>query len=56
MNKIKLSKSEIKNRVQYWYSKWCNSCMHDERQIYWNLYKGYQDLYDYFDKSSMFEE
>ena len=56
MDERKLSKSEVKNRIQYWYSKWCNSCMRDERQIYWALYKSHQDLYDYWEKYSMFLE
>ena len=44
------NESLVKNEIQFWYSKWCNSCMKDEREIYWSLYKGYQDLYDYYKK------
>ena len=44
------NKSLVKNEIQFWYSKWCNSCMRDEREIYWSLYKAYQDLYDYYKK------
>lgn len=45
----KLKKEEIKNRIQYWYSKYCNSIMRDERKIYFNLYKSYVDLNDYYE-------
>ena len=44
----------LKNEIQFWYSKWCNSCMKDEKRIYWNLYSSYQDLYDYFKKYCQF--
>jgi len=45
----KLKKEEVKNRIQYWYSKYCNSIMRDERKIYFNLYKSYVDLNDYYE-------
>ena len=48
------NESLIKNEIQFWYFKWCNSIMRDEKQIYWNLYKAYQDLYDYYQKHLMF--
>ena len=51
-----LTKSDVNNRMQYWYSKWCNSIMRDEKEIYWSLYKSYQDLYDYWEKYNMFLE
>lgn len=51
-----LTKSDVNDRMQYWYSKWCNSIMRDEKEIYWSLYKSYQDLYDYYKKYSMFIE
>ena len=54
LDKRILTKSDVNNRMQYWYSKWCNSIMRDEKEIYWNLYKGYQDLYDYFKNHLMF--
>lgn len=50
------NESIIKNEIQFWYSKWCNSIMKDERNIYWSLYKGYQDLYDYYQKYARFDK
>ncbi len=44
------------DQIQYWYSKWCNSCMRDEKEIYWKLYSAYQDLCDYYQKYSMFQD
>ena len=28
--------------------------MRDEKSIYWNIYKGYQDLYDYYKNNFRF--
>jgi len=44
-----LKKEEVKNRIQYWYSKYCNSIIRDERKIYLNLYKSYVELNDYYE-------
>lgn len=41
-----LTQNEINNRMQYWYSKYCNGVTRDERQIYMNLYKAYLELND----------
>ena len=41
-----LSRQEINNRMQYWYSKYCNGITREERQIYMNLYKAYIALND----------
>ena len=46
-----LTKQEIKNRMQYWYSKYCNSITRDERKIYLNLYKDYIELNDFWELS-----
>ena len=48
------NESIVKNEINFWYSKWCNSCMRDEKSIYWNIYKGYQDLYDYYKNNFRF--
>ena len=48
------NESLIKNEIQFWYSKWYNSMMRDEKEIYWNLFKGYKDLYDYYKKHLIF--
>lgn len=44
----KLTEKNIKNEMQFWYSKYCNGIMRDERQIYMNLYKAYVELDDYY--------
>jgi hypothetical protein len=41
-----LSESEVKDRIQYWYSKMCNSIMADEKEIYRNLYEAYEKFYE----------
>ena len=41
-----LSESETKDRIQYWYSKMCNSMMTDEKEIYRNLYEAYEKFYE----------
>jgi len=41
-----LTQNEVNNRMQYWYSKYCNGVTRDERQIYMNLYKAYLELND----------
>ena len=43
-----LTKKEINDRIQYWYSKYCNGVTKDEKQIYINLYKAYTQLDDYY--------
>jgi len=43
-----LSQQEINNRMQYWYSKYCNGVTREERQIYMNLYKAYIALNDLY--------
>ena len=35
---------EWKERRQFWYSKYCNCLLRDEKQVYYNLYKAYDDL------------
>lgn len=49
-----MKESFIKEQTQYWYSKWCNSIMKDEKLVYWDLYKSYQNLYDYYKSHNMF--
>lgn len=51
-----LKKEEVKNRIQYWYSKYCNSIMRDERKIYLNLYKSYVELNDYYEYNHKYVE
>jgi hypothetical protein len=43
-----LSQQEVNNRMQYWYSKYCNGVTREERQIYMNLYKAYISLNDLY--------
>ena len=50
-----LSKQEINDRMQYWYSKYCNGVSRDEKQIYFNLYKAYVDLLDLYKTFNRFE-
>jgi len=48
VNEKPLTKQEVNDRMQYWYSKYCNCTMKDEKQIYMNLYKAYMQLDDYY--------
>lgn len=42
-----MKEKELKDQIQFWFSKWCNAIMVDEKKIYFNLYNNYQNLYDY---------
>lgn len=42
------TKKEIQDQIQYWYSKYCNSIMIDEKEIYYSLYQSYQNLKKYY--------
>lgn len=48
LDQRKLSEEEVNDRIQYWYSKWCNGVTRDEREIYFNLYKAYEELKDFW--------
>jgi len=50
-----LTKDEIKQRIQYWYSKYCNSIVRDERKAYLNLYKAYVELNDYYEYNHKYD-
>jgi len=43
-----LTQQEVNDRMQYWYSKYCNGVTRDEKKIYMNLYKAYMNLDDYY--------
>lgn len=47
-NDKKLTSLQIADRIQYWYSKWYNSVMKDERKVYEDLYKAYENLEKYY--------
>ncbi|MBR4589165.1 MAG: hypothetical protein IKO36_00760 [Bacteroidaceae bacterium] len=40
-----LTEQEVKDRIQYWHSKWCNSIMTEDRQVYYLLTEAYEKLY-----------
>ena len=40
-----LTEQEVKDRIQYWCSKYCNSIMVDERDVYYKLMEAYNELY-----------
>jgi len=48
MNEKRLTLLQISDMIQYWYSKWYNCPMRDEKEIYENLYKAYEKLEDYY--------
>lgn len=50
MNNKKLTLLQIGDRIQYWYSKYYNCIMRNEKEIYENLYKAYEKLEDYYKK------
>ena len=54
LNEILLTQQEIKDRIQYWYSKYYNGVTRDEKEIYFSLYKSYLDLEKYWQKYDMF--
>lgn len=45
------TKKEVKDAIQHWYSKYCNSIMRDERATFLRLANSYQNLYDYMDSN-----
>ena len=48
LDEILLTQQEVNDRMQYWYSKYCNGVTRDEKQIYMNLYKAYMKLDDHY--------
>jgi hypothetical protein len=48
MSEKKLTSLQIADKIQYWYSKWYNSVTKDERKIYGDLYKAYENLENYY--------
>ena len=43
------TKKEVKDEIQFWYSKYCNSIMRDERTAFLRLANSYRNLYDYME-------
>lgn len=43
------SKKDIKEQIQYWWSKYCNSIMRDEKEVFLNLSNSYKQLYEYLE-------
>ena len=43
------TKKEVKDAIQFWYSKYCNSIMRDERATFLSLANSYQNLYHYME-------
>lgn len=41
------TKKEVKDAIQFWYNKYCNLIMRDERAAFLRLANSYQNLYDY---------
>lgn len=41
---VDLTKEEILERKQYWYSKYCNSIFREHKVLFFNLYCAYSDL------------
>lgn len=48
MNEKRLTLLQIGDRIQYWYSKWYNCPIREEKEIYENLYKAYEKLENYY--------
>lgn len=55
LNERKLTQRELNDRLQYWWSKYCNSMMVDEKEIYLNLYNSYKALEEHWKKYGMIE-
>ena len=47
------TKKEVKDAIQFWYSKYCNSIMRDERATFLRLANSYQNLYDYMESNHL---
>jgi hypothetical protein len=52
----KMTKSELEDQMQYWYSKYCNCVLRDERELYIKVYTSLKDIYDLWLKESRFPE
>ena len=50
----KMTKSELENQMQYWYSQYCNCVLRDERELYIKLYTALKDIYDLWLKENRF--
>jgi hypothetical protein len=49
-----MTKSELENQMQYWYSQYCNCVLRDERELYIKLYTALKDIYDLWLKENRF--
>ena len=47
------TKKEVKDAIQFWYSKYCNSIMRDERAAFLRLANSYQNLYDFMESKHL---
>ena len=45
------TKKEVKDAIQFWYTKYCNSIMRGERAAFLRLANSYQNLYDYMESN-----
>ena len=48
-----ITKKEVKDAIQFWYTKYCNSIMRNERATFLRLANSYQNLYDYMESNHL---
>ena len=56
MEKELMSESDLKNQIQFWWSKYCNSCYRPERELYLKIYTSMNDIYDLWKRENRFSE
>ncbi len=49
-----LTKTELANWIQYWFSKYCNCEIRSERELYFEAYKSLKEIYDLWLKENKF--
>ena len=47
------TKKEVKDAIQFWYNKYYNSTVRDERATFLRLANSYQNLYDYMESNHL---
>lgn len=52
----KMTKNELEYQMQYWYSKYCNCVIKDERDLYIKVYTSLKEIYDLWTRENRFSK
>jgi len=51
-----MTKNELEYQMQYWYSKYCNCVIKDERDLYIKVYTSLKEIYDLWTRENRFSK